>query len=248
MNRSVHTIVAIVILTAASGHAQTTITPARTVLAVNTGYQATSNDFHDEVMFRGNAEDGEFDTDYHVTSGPTLDVAGSRQIWRWLGVGGGVSRFSRSTPATLSGSVPHPFFFNRPRTIDGSISGLGRDELSLHAQLRAVLPVQRNLQLSLFGGPSWFRVRQGIVTDISYDEEYPYDQAFFREGQTRVETESALGFNAGADVAFFFARRTGIGASIQLSSATVNLVSADGGVRSVKAGGIQTGAGLRLRF
>lgn len=248
MKSSVLAVSAIVIATVTSGYAQTPVGTPQTVVAVNTGYQAASNDFRDGAVFRDYTEDGRFDTEYHVTSGPTFDLSGSRQIWRWLAVGGGVSRFSRSTPATLTGSVPHPFFFNRPRSIGGSIAGLTRQELSLHAQLRTILPVGNDVQLAFFGGPSWFRVRQEMVTDITYTQQYPYDEAFLRSNSAISETGSALGFNAGADIALFFVRRAGIGISIQYSSATVDLPSADGGVRAVRAGGIQTGAGLRLRF
>jgi hypothetical protein len=247
MKSRVPAVAAIVILGAASGYAQTTGASPRALLSVNGGYQATSNDFRDGVVFRDNTEEGRFDTEYDVSSGPTFDVSGSRQIRRWLGVGGGVSRFSRSAPAALTASVPHPFFFNRPRSVNGNISGLGREELALHFQLRAVVPVRR-LQVSLFGGPSWFRVKQGMVTSITYTEEYPYDQALFRDEETTIETEAALGFNAGVDTAFFFTRQAGIGVLVQYAGATVNLHSAGAGWREVKAGGIQTGAGLRLRF
>lgn len=248
MKHIVVAVATIMILNAASGHAQTTVATPRTLVAVNTGFQASSNDFRDGAVFRDNAENGRFDTDYHVTSGLTFDLAGSRQIWRWLAVGGGMSRFSRSTPATLTGSVPHPFFFNRPRTISASVAGLTREELSLHAQVRTVVPIGDDLQVAFFGGPSWFRVRQQIVTDITYAEEYPYDEAFLRSNKAIGETGSALGFNAGVDMALFFVRRAGIGVSVQYSRATVDLPSADGGLRAVRAGGVQTGAGLRLQF
>jgi hypothetical protein len=91
-------------------------------------------------------------------------------------------------------------------------------------------------------------VRQEVVTEITYAEEYPYDEAFLRSNKTIGETGSALGLNGGVDIALFFGRRAGIGVSVQYSSATVDVPSADGGVTAVRAGGIQTGAGLRLRF
>jgi hypothetical protein len=248
MKTSILTVSAIVIASVTAGNAQTLAGTPQVVIAVNTGYQATSNDFRDGAVFRDYSEDGRFDTEYRVASGPTFDLSGSRQVWRWLAVGGGISRFSHSTPATLTGSVPHPFFFNRPRSIGGSIAGLTRQELSVHAQLRTIVPVGNDLQLAFFGGPSWFRVRQEIVTDIAYADEYPYDEALLRSNTTIGETGSALGLNAGIDMALFFVRRAGIGMSVQYSSATIDLRSADGGVTAVRAGGIQTGAGLRLRF
>ncbi len=249
MRSGVSTVAAVVFLGATSGaFAQTTDPGSRVFLSVNSGYQATSDDFRDGVVFRQNAEDGRFDTEYNVTSGPTFDVSGGGRVWRWLSVGGGVSRSSRSTPAVLTGSVPHPFFFNRPRAVGGHITGLDRKELSLHVQARGVVPVSERLQLSLFGGPSWFRVDQGMVVNITYTEEYPYDEALFSGQTTTTETESALGFNVGCDVALFFSRHAGIGVLVQYAGATVSLPSADRTFREVNAGGIQTGVGLRLRF
>lgn len=249
MKSRVFTIAAILLLGASAGaFAQTTASGTGAFLSVNGGYQATSNDFRDGATFRENAEDGRFDTEYSVTSGPTFDISGGGRIWRWLGVGGGVNRLSRSTPAALTGSVPHPFFFNRPRAVGGDITGLDREELTLYVQVRGVVPVGSRLQVSLLGGPSWFRVKQGIVTNFTYGEEYPYDEALFTGRATTTATESALGFNVAFDVAFFLTRHVGIGVLVQYAGATVDLLSADGGVRGVKAGGIQTGAGLRLRF
>src|SRR2546425_1285481 len=98
--------------TAAAASAQTSVAN-RGFIVVNGGYQLTTNDFDDGATFRANAEDGRFTTDYKVKGGPALDIAGGAVLWRRLGVGVGITRFSRSTPTVLTGSVPHPFFFNR---------------------------------------------------------------------------------------------------------------------------------------
>jgi hypothetical protein len=57
-----------------------------------------------------------------------------------------------------------------------------------------------------------------------------------------------VGFNAGGDVAFIFSRQVGFGFTAQFAGATVDLPSAFGGTTDVKAGGMQAGGGLRLRF
>ena len=228
--------------------AQTAAGSPQVFLALNGSYQATSNDFSDGGVLRDSTEDGRFDAEYEVASGPTFGVSAGARVWRWVGVGGGISRFSRSTPAVLEGLVPHPFFFNRPRSVDGSIVGLDRQELALHLQVRGDLPVAERLQVTLFGGPSWFRVRQGLVRSITYTEAYPYDEALFEGATTTSEAGSALGFNVGVDTAIFFTRHSGIGVLVQYAGAKIDLPSADLGLNDVNAGGIQTGVGLRLRF
>ena len=237
----------VMLATAVAASAQTSV-PARGFLVLNGGYQVTTNDFDDGATFRANAEDAKFTTDYEVKGGPAFDVAGGARLWRQLGVGVGVTRFSRSTPTVLSGSVPHPFFFSRPRSVGGEVAGLKREEIAVHVQARLIAPVGTRLQVMAFGGPSFFQVRQGLVTGFTWADSYPYDDAAFSAAQTTNDKGTKVGFNAGADVAFFFARQIGVGATVQFARATVELSGAGGNAIEIKAGGVQAGGGLRVRF
>ena len=217
-------------------------------VSVNGGYQVTANDFDDSAIFRENAEDGNYETDYEVKGGPTFDVAGGLRVWRNLTIGVGASRFSRSTPVVLNGSVPHPFFFSRPRILTGELSNVKREELAVHIQARAVVPVGARLQVMVFGGPSFFQIKQGIVTDFAYQDSYPYDTASFASAETTNAKQSKVGFNGGGDVAFFFTRQLGVGLSGQFAGTEVEVPSADGTTQMIKVGGLQVGGGLRVRF
>ena len=221
---------------------------SRGFVVVNGGYQLTSNDFSDSAVKRENAEDGRFDTKYAVGRGVAFDVAAGGIVWRRLGVGVGVSRFSVATPASLSATVPHPFFFNQPRSVNGEATGLKREEMAIHIQVRGVLPVGDQLQVMVFGGPSFFQITQGVVTDFSYTDSYPYDAATFSAATTIDASVSKLGFHVGGDVAFFFTKQVGIGATVQFAGASVLLPTADGATQSVKVGGGRVGGGLRFRF
>ena len=209
------------------------------------GYQATKTEFVNGATVKTDLEDRRFDATSSVKAGPVVNVAVGA-IARQLGFGVGITRFSRSTPTTLTGSIPHPFFFNQPRTVTGNVDGLKREELAVHVQVRGILPVGARCQVMLFGGPSFFRVKQDNVTDFTYTQSYPYDQAQFSSAQTDKVNKSAAGFNAGGDVAFFFARQIGVGVSATFSRAEVDAPAAAGG--KIKAGGVQIGAGLRIRF
>ena len=221
---------------------------SRGFLSINGAFQMTQNDFDDGETFREYGEDGRFDTDYTVKGGPALDVAAGVRLWRGVAVGAGVTRFSRSTPAAVSGSIPHPFFFSRPRTLSSEVTSLKREELAVHMQVRAVAPIGRRLQVMAFGGPSYFQVKQGIVTDVDYSESYPYDAATFASAATSDAKESKLGFNAGGDVAFFFTRQLGVGVTAQFSGTEIDVPTANGSTQKIKAGGFQAGGGVRVRF
>ena len=160
----------------------------------------------------------------------------------------GVSQFSRSTPTTVNGSIPHPFFFNQPRSVSAEVGGLKRRELAVHVQARGTFPIGSRVQVTGFGGPSFFRLKQDTVMDFTYTDVYPFDQATFGQAQTSTATKSNIGVNGGGDVAFFFTRQLGIGFSAIFSRATIEIPSASGGMIPVIAGGTQAGVGLRLRF
>ena len=237
------------VLCAGAGVASAQTAPVpRGFVVVNGGYQLTSNDFSDSAVKRENAEDGRLDTKYAVKGGATFDVAAGGIVWRRLGVGVGVSRFSVATPVSLSATVPHPFFFNQPRSVNGEVTGLKREEMAIHVQVRGVLPVGDRLQVMVFGGPSFFQITQGVITDFSYTDSYPYDTATFSAATTTDASVSKLGFHLGGDVAFFFTKQVGIGATVQFAGASVVLPAADGTTQSVQVGGGRAGGGLRLRF
>jgi hypothetical protein len=218
----------------------------RVFVSVNGIFQAGSNDFKDSSTFRENAEDGRLDADYAVGSGPAFDVSGGAMIWRNLAVGVGVSRFSRSTPTEISAAVPHPFFFSQPRSVTGQFNGT-REEVAVHIQVRGVFPVTSRIQVSIFGGPSYFRVAQSIVDDFTFSEAYPFDTATFSAATAARRSESKMGANVGADVAYFFNPKVGVGGSVQYSGTTVR-VAVPSGTKDLKGGAVQFGGGLRLRF
>ncbi|MSO45485.1 MAG: hypothetical protein EXQ59_01785 [Acidobacteria bacterium] len=222
--------------------------PARGFVVVNGGYELTSNDFADAGSSPENAEQARFTTDYTVNTGPAFDVAGGVAIWRRLGLGVGVERSSRATPVALTGSVPHPFFFNRDRSVSGTVTGLTREELAVHVKATVVAPIGTRVQVLLFGGPSFFLVTQGVITDFTWTEAYPYDVATFNTARPTSAKASKVGFHAGADVAVFFTRQIGVGGTVQFAGASVALTAAGGESLDAQAGGIKAGGGLRLRF
>jgi outer membrane protein with beta-barrel domain len=221
----------------------------RIYVSVNGAFQTGGDNFGETVTFRENAEDGRFTTDYEVKSGPALNVSVGVGLWRNIGVGVGVTRYSKNTPTAFSASVPHPFFFNRPRDVEGEVGGTKREELAVHVQARATFVPNRRIQAVVFGGPSFFTVKQDIVNDFEITETYPYDTATFSRGITMKVDESKIGFNVGADVGYFFTRQVGVGGSVQWAAATIDAPASSGtGSFDIKAGGLQVGAGLRLRF
>lgn len=265
MTRTVAAVVAILLGAAATAGAQAKPTPPRPAqsaparpaarpterifVSINGAYQVAGDDFAEDVTFTRYSETGRFSTDYDVKSGPAFNISAGGTVWRNLAIGVGVSRYSKDTPVEFTASVPHPFFFSRPREVSAEIDNLKREELAVHVQARVMFQPSPRIQGMVFGGPSFFKVKQGIVTDFEIVEAYPYDTATFSRAITTTVDESKVGFNVGADVGYFFTRQVGIGGIVQFSSATVEAPASSGtGTVEIKAGGLQVGGGLRLRF
>jgi outer membrane protein with beta-barrel domain len=187
--------------------------------------------------------------------GADFDFGGGFMFNPVFGIGLSVSGTAHEDPAGLAVTVPHPFFFDASTTasdITGDV--LKRTEGAYHIQLAAVPLRTDRLVIRLFGGPSYFRVRQDLVSDISYVQVAPL---FSRANDVTVTgwdgnsevAGSGWGFNAGADLGVFFTRVVGIGAVVRFTQANVDLADPLSETNvTMKAGGLQVGGGIRLKF
>ncbi len=215
------------------------------------GLQFSSTDFADSLIFTAFAEQGNVDTVYGIDSGVLFDASGGARIWRNLAVGVGVSFFARDDDAAVAAQVPHPFFFDRDRAVIGTASGIRRQETAVHIQGTWFIPASDALTIAVFGGPTFFHVKQDLVTQVGFRQTYPYNTATFDGASTAEQSESTVGFNVGFnvgfDVAYYFSETLGVGWLARFSRATVDFPS-QGTVGGVDVGGFHTGAGLRVRF
>ncbi len=216
-------------------------------VSLNGGAQATATTFTDNVVFTEFHEDADFDAAYAVGAGMIFDGGAGVRLANGIGFGVAVSRFNRLDPASIDARVPHPFFFDRPRSLTGSETDLTRMETAVHMDVRWFAPVADAVEVSIFGGPTFFNLQQDLVTAIGYDHAYPYNEASLASATTTATSASAIGFHAGADIGFYFSESVGVGALLRYSAATVDLPSDDGAI-PVDAGGFQVGTGLRIRF
>jgi hypothetical protein len=124
-----------------------------------------------------------------------------------------------------------------------------RDTLATHLQaIYAMRPTER-VDVAFAAGPSFFRVRQAIVDDVSYNDAYPYDSPVFIASTTSRVSGHKTGFNASADAAMRLSRRVGIGGLVRFSNADVRFAVPNGSAPiSSKAGGLQVAGGVRLFF
>src|SRR6476620_8941632 len=77
-------------------------------------------------------------------------------VCKTLTVGVGYRQEQNDTDGQLSGSIPSPVFFNRPRTLSDTVTGLDRKEAATHLNFGWVFPVNEKLDVLVYAGPSFF--------------------------------------------------------------------------------------------
>jgi outer membrane protein with beta-barrel domain len=217
-------------------------------IGVSGGVQQAAEDVSDHFSFPKNAETETVDVKYPMKLLGLIDLAAGYRVWKNVGVGVAVSVTSGKVDAEVTASVPHPFFFNQPRTVTGTENGITHSETGVHLQLQYLVPATGRLHFVLEGGPSWINVDHEVVTDVTVTESYPYDTAAFGGAVTKSTTGSAAGFNAGVDVSWMFAESVGLGGLVRYTRADIDLNAAEGRSLTIKAGGLQAGVGIRVSF
>ena len=151
-----------------------------------------------------------------------------------LGVAGG----RRETTGQAVASVPSAIRFASPTLVTLDTPGIKRREVGYHIQAVWFVPVSGNMTVAFFGGPSVVRVQQGVPT-VAVD-------ATAQATSVTIGNEkgTAKGLHAGADLSRTFSDRIGAGLFVRYVAAKLDLPSA----ADVRVGGVQAGAGIRLRF
>ena len=212
------------------------------------GYQASSSGFTSQSTFPLYAEDATFTAAVPDTGGAAVAMRGGFRLHRHLLVGAGVTGFWSTRSAGVTASLPHPFYFGRPRSVDGTASGLTRDETMVALEVSYLVPFNARMDMQVFAGPAFFKVKADMPTRVDFTEAYPYDAATFSSLKTTSVSDSATGFTVGADVAFMFSPSMGVGGHVRFSRASATLLPAGGQSTAIDLGGFQAGGGLRFRF
>ena len=115
------------------------------------------------------------------------------------------------------------------------------------------MPDSPRYRVRVFGGPSYFRMKQDAVSAIEY-----LQSASLLSRANSVEITGydsgrieggAWGYHAGVSGDYFFNRIVGVGGMARFSRATVTAVDPLGeNATDFRVGGAQFGGGLRLKF
>lgn len=220
----------------------------RGFVTLNAAAQVAGAERTDQFAFEANAETGSIEARYPSPSALLFDGGIGWRLSKRIGLAAAFSYASAQGDVEVTASVPHPLYDDQDRVVEGTAGGQMRTETAAHLQLFYEVPAAGRWRVRVMAGPSFVRLEQDLVHDVTVNETFPYDTATFRTAVTGGGKGSGLGFNAGADVAWMFARRVGAGLLLRYTRAPVDLEAGGGRSVSLEGGGVQAGAGLRLLF
>jgi Outer membrane protein beta-barrel domain len=218
---------------------------------VNVGFESASGQLNDARTYRIYEEDGSLSTAQAVDSGALFDIAFGARVWENASVGLAFHRGSTSSEAAVSGSVPHPLIFNQNRPVATSVTDLNRTERALHLQFGYMLPVNDKIDVHVSLGPSFFNLKQDVVSDITVTEVGAPFTSVNAAPVIAERSDGSVGFNIGADVTYHVYKtgntRVGVGMFLRYAGASSDVELLSTTVDS-DVGGFQIGFGGRLRF
>ncbi len=221
----------------------------RAFVDVNELYQAHSQEVSQRGTFSLYDEAGSFEATQGIDNGGLWDIGFGYQVWRDLSVGLGVAQFSKPGPARVSGSVPHPLFYDRPRSYAQDLStGHKARAIYLQALYRLRIPDAERIELGVMAGPAHLRVWQDLVRNVTVSEVGPPFSTVNATPVVNRGAKSTLGVLVGADIGYRFHPNVGAGVLLRYVAGRVGLPGLAGERVEVDAAGFQVGGGVRLRF
>jgi hypothetical protein len=232
---------ALLLLCAAPASAQ--LLPWRDVVFLNispgvqTGSRTvTSNftfDLYEETATVGVSRDIEGSSFFDLTVGAALVNS----------LGAAISAHTRSAAAdgAVTGSIPDPIDFDRPRDVTATVPSMAHRETWIGIQAVYGFGLTEKLDVMAFGGPAIAKVEHDVATGATVTESASGPIVNLAVSR---QSKSFVGFMAGADIRFMFHRNVGAGAFVRFSKASGDL---DNGL-SLDLGGFQVGAGVRIRY
>ena len=218
-------------------------------ISANGGFQAGDHDITRSTVFPLYDEEGSIDiTQTGIGGGGFFDFGANYRVRNQLGVGLAFTFNSSEGEGTVNGSIPHPLFFDTFRTLTASASDLEHKERGVHVQATWHIPFTEDLDFTVSGGPSFFNISQDFIRRVTFSETPPFDTVTVDEVELLSLRKNAVGFNIGVDASYTITPMIGVGVLARYTRAETDFDLNDNDSASVKAGGFQIGAGVRVRL
>jgi len=193
-------------------------------------------------------ESASYSLAYDIAKGNSIDLALGYFLGPSWGLKVGGSLTSRTVNETTTFSIPHPLWWDTPRTGSGAGSGMSISETDLYLDLFYSFGAGA-LGLDIYGGPCYVLSTATIISSISFTESaYPYATVTVTPTSGDIKG-NAFGFNAGASLSYSFGGGFGIYIDARYLAAKATY-STGGSIPdlSTTLGGFRAGGGLKIAF
>ncbi|MFN7914448.1 MAG: hypothetical protein U0Q55_03850 [Vicinamibacterales bacterium] len=175
-----------------------------------------------------------------IGKGIVPDVGLGYRVFGDVFVGVSVSMFTNTGTATTTASIPDPLFFNRPKTVTGTMADLKHRELAILPQLIYTRAMTDKVDFVGAVGPAIISLTQDTISSFSVaagTQNVTFGKTEEKATGTGINGSIGLNYNLNDKLSFgVFARFAG--AKVQLASAP----------EKQNVGGMQGGAGIRYSF
>jgi hypothetical protein len=224
----------------------------RGYINVGWGVESGSSTMTDTVTATVYEESATVTTTAPFTSGSLFDVGVGIRVFRNFTVGAGYHQEQNDIDSTITGSIPSPIFFNRPRELNATES-LNRKEMATHLMFGWWVPIGAKFDVLAYGGPSFFRLTQDAVSNVTPNEAGATNTTVNATVQVAERSKSVTGFNVGVDATYILwsndSMRIGAGGFVRFTQASTDVQMMDAGSsQPTDVGGVQFGFGGRIRF
>ena len=245
--------------------------PGKLTISFNGGFQAGDFDIARSTVFPLYDEEARINvTQSDIGGGGFFDFGANYRLGEWLqlddrfgmgnelGVGIAFTFNSSDGNGVVNGSIPHPLIFEIPRTLSASADGLEHKERGIHLHATWHIPFTDVLDFTVSAGPSFFNISQDFVRGVTFSETPPFDVVNVEAVELLSLRKNAVGFNIGVDAAYTIYSGNlnvlgvtpviAVGALARYTRGTADFDINENDSASVKAGGFQIGAGVRVRL
>jgi hypothetical protein len=220
--------------------------PYRVKLLLGGGFEVGTQSFNQTVSFEQFAETAAITTAYDAAAAPGFDVGVQFNAFKRVGFSLAGTLYERDLDGNFEASLPHPLFFDQPRTAAGTVRGKLKERAG-HLSV-VVFGQSGSLDFSGWAGVSLFNVEADLLTDVLYSHSDPYDSVTVTSTPTTTVSDQPVGFNVGASLDYRVSRSVGFGIQGRFSLATAKLAAPNAAEAEVNVGGFQAGGGIRLYF
>lgn len=192
--------------------------------------------------YTANGGTGTVAVDDDISGGPMQDVSVAFKPWKYFAVGGGYSRIKSHDFDQYVATLPSPVAGFLPLTFREITKSMAHEEEFLYVSASWMKPVTQKFSVALSGGPVFFTVHQEVPTSTNVNPAFPSN--IFGLNYATQE-EKGTGVQAAIDLDYMFTKIAGGGLQMRYIHGSVDFPNTS---ESMTVGGLQIGAGIRLRF